>query len=66
VGAREDGWDRHAHIDYILLFKWAGYREHTLEPRATLLLDVPHLVHRFEERHNVKWRAGARQPTFTK
>jgi len=50
--------------------KWQGYRAHTFEPRADLLRDVPHLVHRFERRHSVRWpseaavRRGA-QPTYT-
>jgi hypothetical protein len=43
--------------------KWEGYRDHTVEPRATLLLDVPHLVKRFERQHGVEWRGGAGSPS---
>jgi hypothetical protein len=44
--------------------KWAGYRQHTEEPRSTLLLDVAHLVRRFETQHAVAWHAD-QQPTWT-
>jgi hypothetical protein len=43
--------------------KWAGYKTHTEEPRATLLLDVPHLVKRFEKDHKVAWNAN-KQPEY--
>jgi len=43
--------------------KWAGYRQHTDEPRSTLLLDVPHLVQRFERERAVVWHAD-RQPDY--
>jgi hypothetical protein len=43
--------------------KWVGYRRHTEEPRSTLLLDVPHLVSRFEKSHTVKWQ-GEKQPSW--
>ena len=46
--------------------KWEGYRDHTVEPRSTLLLDVPHLVKRFERQHGVEWRGGSKQPKWTK
>eukprot|EP00038_Savillea_parva_P005526 m.157181 g.157181 ORF g.157181 m.157181 type:complete len:477 (-) comp11727_c0_seq5:447-1877(-) len=44
--------------------KWAGYRERTVEPRDTLLLDVPHLVRRFETHHDVVWPPDGAQPTW--
>jgi hypothetical protein len=43
--------------------KWAGYRQHTDEPRSTLLLDVPHLVQRFERDRAVVWHAD-KQPDY--
>jgi hypothetical protein len=46
--------------------KWVGYRERTVEPRDTLLLDVPHLVNRFETRHDVVWPTDGAQPTWKK
>jgi len=52
--------------------KRLGWKDHTLEPRADLMRDVPHLVKRFEAQHKVRWSgtskaAGQRsvQPTFT-
>ena len=45
--------------------KWSGYKEHTEEPRATLLIDVPHLVKRFERDRAVE-RHTDKQPTFSK
>jgi len=39
--------------------KWLGHRPHTNEPREELLRDVPHLVHRFETQHKVKWPSKA-------
>jgi hypothetical protein len=49
--------------------KWQGYRQHTDEPRADLLRDVPHLVRRFEAQHEVRWPSMAEvrrnvQPAF--
>lgn len=44
--------------------KWAGYKEHTEEPRETLLLDTPHLVKRFETDHIVVWHA-VKQPEYS-
>ena len=46
--------------------KREGHRDHTVEPRSTLLLDVPHLVKRFERQHGVEWRGGNKQPKWTK
>jgi hypothetical protein len=43
--------------------KWMGYKEHTLEPRETLLIDVPHLVKRFEADRKVVWLED-KQPTY--
>ena len=47
--------------------KWAGYKEHTEEPRDVLLLDVPHMVKKYETTHKVKWSAdNTKQPTYKK
>ena len=45
--------------------RWVGYKGSTTEPRATLVLDVPKLVSKFERQHNVQWLATT-QPTWTK
>ena len=45
---------------------WAGYRERTEEPRSTLLLDVPHLVMRFEAKHKVEWSSSDKGPSWEK
>ena len=45
--------------------RWKGYTQTTEEPRDTLLLDVPHLVKRFEAKHNVVWYPD-KLPTWTK
>jgi len=35
--------------------QWKGYREHTLEPRETLLEDVPKMVSQFEKKNKIKF-----------
>lgn len=35
--------------------KWKGYKEKTLEPRSTLIEDIPKIINKFEKEHNVKW-----------
>jgi hypothetical protein len=52
--------------------KWLGWKDHTLEPRATLMRDVPHLIQRFEAQHKVVWpsansktKGKMNQPTYT-
>lgn len=44
---------------------WVGYRQTTEEPRATLILDVPHLVRQAERDWQVRWHRQ-RQPSFRK
>jgi len=38
--------------------KWKGKRDHTIEPRSTLIEDVPKMIRAFEKEHNVEWRNG--------
>ena len=38
--------------------KWKGTREHTIEPRSTLIEDIPKMIKTFEREHNVEWRNG--------
>ncbi len=54
--------------------KWLGWKDHTLEPRSTLMRDVPHLVQRFDAQHKVVWpganiksknKVKINQPTYT-
>ena len=34
--------------------QWKGYKEHTIEPRETLLKDVPKMVNQFEKKVPIK------------
>ena len=38
--------------------KWKGKREHTIEPRSTLIEDVPKMIRTFEREHNLEWWNG--------
>ena len=35
--------------------QWKGYKEHTIEPRETLLKDVPKMVNQFEKKTQLKF-----------
>jgi transposase InsO family protein len=70
VSVNGDG--EQVHMYYV---KWLGWKDHTLEPRSTLMRDVPHLVQRFEAQHKVVWpgannkskvrKGKINQPTYT-
>ena len=38
--------------------KWKGKSQHTIEPRSTLIEDIPKMIRTFEREHNVEWRNG--------
>jgi len=38
--------------------KWKNKKDHTIEPRATLIEDVPKMIRTFEREHNIEWRNG--------
>jgi len=38
--------------------KWKNKKDHTIEPRSTLIEDVPKMIRTFEREHNVEWRNG--------
>lgn len=38
------------------LVYWKGYEEPTVEPRCSLMRDIPDVVKAFERAHNVQWR----------
>jgi len=46
--------------------KWKGYKEHTIEPRETLLKDVPKMVNQFEKKTQLKFYVNTNKKTGAK
>jgi len=46
--------------------QWKGYKEHTIEPRETLLKDVPKMVNQFEKKNQLKFYVNTNKKTGAK
>jgi predicted XRE-type DNA-binding protein len=46
--------------------QWKGYKEHTIEPRETLLKDVPKMVNQFEKKTQLKFYVNTNKKTGAK